>query len=174
MAGSDPSSESWRPLLPIVERMPLKPGDMAPDCTLLDQLGEPFSLEKSLSERKARHLIYFYPKADTPGCTVQACGLRDIAGEIGDTVIVGISPDTPARLKKFDEKYDLGFTLLSDVDHDVAERYGVWGEKKNYGKTYMGVVRSAFLIDEHGAVEQAWPKISPKDTPTNLLSALEN
>jgi peroxiredoxin Q/BCP len=154
--------------------MPLKPGDMAPDCTLLDQHGQPFSLEESLRERNVRHLIYFYPRADTPGCTLQACGLRDIAGEIGDTVIVGISPDTPARLKKFDEKCDLGFTLLSDVDHDVAERYGVWAEKKNYGKTYMGVVRSAFLIDERGAIEQAWPKISPKDTSTNLLSALGN
>ena len=83
--------------------------------------------------------MYFYPKADTPGCTTQACGLRDIAGEIGDTVILGISPDKPPKLKKFDDKYGLGFTLLSDVDHDVAERYGVWAEKKNYGKTYMGV-----------------------------------
>jgi peroxiredoxin Q/BCP len=154
--------------------MPLKPGDKGPDFTLLDQLGEPFALSKSLEQRKAWHLVYFYPKADTPGCTVQACGLRDIAGEIGGTVIVGISPDTPARLKKFDEKHDLGFTLLSDVDHDVAERYGVWAEKKNYGKTYMGVVRSAFLIDARGAIGQAWPKISPKDTPTNLLAALQS
>jgi peroxiredoxin Q/BCP len=151
----------------------LKPGDKAPDFTLLDQHGRPFSLGQSLRERKAWHLIYFYPKADTPGCTVQACGLRDIAGEIGDTVIVGISPDAPPRLKRFDDKYGLGFTLLSDVDHDVAERYGVWAEKKNYGKTYMGVQRSAFLIDESGAIDQAWPRISPKDTPTNLLQALE-
>jgi peroxiredoxin Q/BCP len=151
----------------------LKPGDTAPVFTLLDQHGQPFSLEQSLRERKAWHLIYFYPKADTPGCTVQACGLRDIAGEIGDTVIVGISPDAPPRLKRFDDKYRLGFTLLSDVDHDVAERYGVWTEKKNYGKTYMGVQRSAFLIDESGAIEKSWPKISPKDTPTNLLQALE-
>jgi peroxiredoxin Q/BCP len=151
----------------------LKPGDTAPVFTLLDQHGQPFSLEQSLRERKAWHLIYFYPKADTPGCTVQACGLRDIAGEIGDTVIVGISPDAPPRLKRFDDKYGLGFTLLSDVDHDVAERYGVWTEKKNYGKTYMGVQRSAFLIDESGAIDQAWLRISPKDTPTNLLQALE-
>jgi peroxiredoxin Q/BCP len=145
-------------------------GSPAPQIDLPDQNGEPVSLT-SLTGRKV--LVYFYPKADTPGCTVQACGLRDIAGQIGDTVILGISPDKSPRLKKFDEKYDLGFTLLSDVDHDVAERYGVWAEKKNYGKTYMGVVRSAFLIDEHGTVEQAWPKISPKDTPTNLLAALE-
>ena len=152
--------------------MPLKPGDKAFDFTLLDQNGESFSLGKSLEQRKVWHLIYFYPKADTPGCTAQACGLRDIAGQIGNTVILGISPDKPPRLKKFDDKYGLGFTLLSDVDHDVAERYGVWTEKKNYGKTYMGVQRSAFLIDERGTIEQAWPKISPKDTPTNLLTAL--
>jgi peroxiredoxin Q/BCP len=157
--------------LPIVEGMPPKPGDKAVDFSLPDQNGERVSLSE-LGGRKV--LVYFYPKADTPGCTTQACGLRDIAGVIGDTVILGISPDTAARLKKFDEKYGLGFTLLSDVDHDVAERYGVWAEKKNYGKTYMGVQRSAFLIDEHGTIEQAWAKISPKDTPTNLLAALES
>ena len=117
-------------------------------------------------------LVYFYPKADTPGCTTQACALRDIAGEVGDTAIVGISPDLPVKLKKFDDKYSLGFTLLSDVDHAVAEAYGVWVEKHNYGKKYMGVQRSAFLIDEQGTISDAWPKISPKDTPTNLLAAL--
>ena len=144
-------------------------GDVAPSFDLEDQGGQ----RVRLSDYRGRQvLVYFYPKADTPGCTAQACGLRDIAGEIGDTVILGISPDKPPKLKKFDEKYGLGFTLLSDVDHDVAERYGVWAEKKNYGKTYMGVVRSAFLVDERGAIEQAWPKISPKDTPTNLLAAL--
>ena len=144
-------------------------GTPAPQIDLPDQNGEPVSLS-SFTGRKV--LVYFYPRADTPGCTAQACGLRDIAGQIGDTAILGISPDKPPRLKKFDDKYDLGFTLLSDVDHDVAERYGVWTEKKNYGKTYMGVQRSAFLIDERGTIEQAWPKISPKDTPTNLLAAL--
>jgi peroxiredoxin Q/BCP len=145
-------------------------GTVAPEIVLPDQNGEPVSLS-SFAGRKV--LVYFYPKADTPGCTVQACGLRDIAGQIGDTVILGISPDKPARLKKFEEKYDLGFTLLGDVDHDVAERYGVWAEKKNYGKTYMGVQRSAFLIDEAGKVSHAWPTISPKDTPTKLLAALQ-
>jgi peroxiredoxin Q/BCP len=145
-------------------------GTAAPQIDLPDQNGEQVALS-SLTGRKV--LVYFYPKADTPGCTAQACGLRDIAGQIGNTVILGISPDKPPRLKKFDDKYGLGFTLLSDVDHDVAERYGVWTEKKNYGKTYMGVQRSAFLIDERGKIEQAWPKISPKDTPTNLLTALE-
>jgi thioredoxin-dependent peroxiredoxin len=144
-------------------------GKKAPDLSLPDQNGETVQLS-ALKGRSV--LVYFYPKADTPGCTVQACGLRDIAGQIGDTVILGISPDKSARLKKFDEKYSLGFTLLSDEDHAVAEAYGVWVEKKNYGKTYMGVQRSAFLIDDAGKVQQAWPKISPKDTPTNLLEAL--
>jgi peroxiredoxin Q/BCP len=155
--------------------MPLKPGDNAPDFTLLDQHWQPFSLKKSLKERKAWHLIYFYPKADTPGCTTQACGLRDVisAGQVGDTVVIGISPDKPAKQLKFDEKYSLGFPLLADEDHSVADAYGAWGEKSMYGKKYMGIVRSAFLIDEKGKIEQAWPKISPKDTPTNLLKALD-
>jgi len=117
-------------------------------------------------------LVYFYPKADTPGCTTQACGLRDVADQIGDTLVVGISPDPPARLAAFDRKYELGFMLLSDPDHEVAEKYGVWTEKHNYGRTYWGVVRSAFLVDAAGTITHAWPKISPKDTPTNLLAAL--
>ncbi len=144
-------------------------GKKAPAFTLLDQNEEKVQLSK-LAGRKV--LLYFYPRADTPGCTTQACGLRDIAGEIGDTVVIGISPDKPAALKKFDDKYGLGFTLVSDLDHAIAEKYGVWVEKKNYGKTYMGVQRSAFLIDEAGKVVRAWPKISPKDTPTKLLEAL--
>ena len=106
-----------------------------------------------------------------PGTTAPFA-LRDIAGDIGDTVIIGISPDQPEKLAKFDEKYGLGFTLLSDPDHETAEKYGVWGEKVNYGKRYMGIIRSAFLIDEKGKVSHAWPKISPKDTPTKLLKAL--
>ena len=149
--------------------MPLEPGDKAPTFTLANQHGDSVALS-SFMGRKV--LVYFYPKADTPGCTQQACGLRDIARQIGDTAIVGISPDKPARLAKFDEKYGLGFTLLADEDHDVAERYGVWTLKKQYGREYMGVQRSAFLIDEKGKIERAWPKISPKDTPTALLDAL--
>jgi peroxiredoxin Q/BCP len=144
-------------------------GDRAPEFSLLDQRGDTTKLT-DLAGRKV--LLYFYPKADTPGCTTQACGLRDIAAEIGDTVVLGISPDKPARLAKFDDKYSLGFTLLSDPDHEMAEQYGVWTEKSMYGRTYMGIQRSAFLIDERGRIEQAWPKISPKDTPTNLLTAL--
>ncbi|MGA1075656.1 MAG: thioredoxin-dependent thiol peroxidase [Ilumatobacteraceae bacterium] len=145
------------------------PGAPAPTFTLPDQHGAEVSLSSFLGRTV---LVYFYPKADTPGCTTQACGLRDIADRIGDTVVIGISPDTPAKLKKFDDKYGLGFTLLGDEDHAVAEMYGVWVLKKLYGKEYMGVQRSAFLIGADGTVERAWPKISPKDTPTNLLGAL--
>ena len=152
--------------------MPLTRGEKAPDFTLLDQHSEPFTLSKSLEQRRAWHLIYFYPKADTAGCTQQACGLRDVAGEVADTVIVGVSPDPPTRQAKFDQKYGLGFPLLSDEDHAVAEAYGAWGEKSMYGRKYMGIVRSAFLVDEDGTVAAAWPKVSPKDTARNLLAAL--
>jgi peroxiredoxin Q/BCP len=145
------------------------PGKPAPAFTLRDQNEQKVALSKLKGRRV---LVYFYPKADTPGCTTQACGLRDVAGEIGDTVILGISPDKPAKLKKFDDKYGLGFTLLSDEDHAIAEKYGVWVEKKNYGKTYMGVQRSAFLVGADGKIEQAWNPVSPKDTPTNLLAAI--
>ena len=150
----------------------LTQGDQAPDFTLLDQNGEPFHLAEAVKAGKGWHLIYFYPKADTPGCTTQACGLRDVLGDIGDTTVVGISPDAPAKQKKFDDKYSLGFPLLSDEDHAVAEAYGAWGEKSMYGKKYFGVIRSAFLIDEDGALAEVWPKISPKDTPKKLLAAL--
>src|SRR5512138_690021 len=117
----------------------LKQGDKAPDFSLLDQDGRTVSLADF---RGRKVLVYFYPKADTPGCTTQACGLRDIAGEVGDTAIIGISPDKPAAQKKFDTKYSLGFPLLSDTDHAVAEAYGVWQEKSMYGKKYMGILRS--------------------------------
>lgn len=144
-------------------------GKPAPAFTLLDQDGKKTSLEDF---RGRKVLVYFFPRADTPGCTTQSCGLRDVAGRIGSTAIIGISPDKPAAQKKFDTKYGLGFTLLADEDHAVAEAFGAWGEKSMYGKKHMGIVRSAFLIDEEGRIEQAWPKISPKDTPTNLLEAL--
>ncbi len=152
--------------------MPLKPGDKAPDFTLLDQRGQPFTLSKSLAQRKAPHLVYFYPKADTAGCTAQACGLRDVAGDIGDTVVVGISPDPSKRQARFDDKYGLGFPLLADEDHTVAEAWGVWGEKRMYGKKYMGIIRSAFVIDEKGRITEAWYRISPADTAKNLLESL--
>jgi len=117
-------------------------------------------------------LVYFYPKADTPGCTQQACGLRDIAAQVGDTAIIGISPDKPAALKRFDDKHSLGFTLLSDPEHVAAQAYDVWQVKTMYGRSAYGVVRSAFLVGADGVIEQAWPKISPKDTPVKLLDAL--
>jgi thioredoxin-dependent peroxiredoxin len=147
----------------------LKQGDKAPGFTLPDQDGNTVSLA-DFAGRKV--LVYFYPKADTPGCTTQACGLRDILGDIGDTAVLGISPDKPAKQKRFDEKYSLGFPLLADEDHTVAEAYGAWGEKSMYGRTYMGIIRSAYLVDENGDVVEAWPKISPKDTPRKLLVAL--
>jgi peroxiredoxin Q/BCP len=147
----------------------VKVGDNAPDFTLLDQDGNEVSLSGQAGHKV---LVYFYPKADTPGCTTQACGLRDILGDIGDTRVLGISPDKPAKQKKFDDKYSLGFPLLADEDHSVASAYGAWGEKSMYGRTYMGIIRSAYLVDEAGLVAEAWPKISPKDTPKNLLEAL--
>jgi peroxiredoxin Q/BCP len=144
-------------------------GDKAPGFTLLDQDGNKVSLA-DFAGRKV--LVYFYPKADTPGCTTQACGLRDVLGDIGDTAVLGISPDKPAKQKKFDDKYGLGFPLLADEDHAVAEAYGAWGEKSMYGKKYMGIIRSAFLVDADGTLAEAWPKVSPKDTPKKLLAAL--
>ena len=147
----------------------LKAGDKAPDFTLTDQRGETVKL-KDFKGRRV--LIFFYPKADTPGCTAQACGLRDIAGDVGDTEILGISPDKPAKQAKFDDKFGLGFPLLADEDHAVAEAYDVWAEKSMYGKKYFGIVRSAFLVDEKGKIAEAWYKVSPKDTSANLLASL--
>ena len=148
----------------------LKEGALAPDIELLDQHEKKFSL-KRLSRRTV--LVYFYPKADTPGCTQQSCGLRDIADQIGKTVIVGISPDKPAKLLKFDEKFSLGFTLLSDDTNAVAKKYKVWKKKSMYGREYMGIERSAFLINGKGEIVHAWYKISPKDTPLRLLESLK-
>ncbi len=146
-------------------------GAAAPPFAALDQNGN----ERTLQEFAGRAvLLYFYPKAMTPGCTTQSCLMRDAAAEVGDAVIIGVSPDAPERQKKFDDKHGLGFSLLSDPDHVIAEAYGVWAEKKLYGKVYMGVVRSAFLIDPDGTLVAAFPKISPKDTPTKLLAALKD
>jgi len=147
----------------------LAPGDAAPKFSLQANDGSTVKLADFTGRRV---LVYFYPKADTPGCTQQTCLLRDIAGDIGDTAILGISPDSVARQDKFATKYSVPFPLLADEDHAVAEAFDVWAEKKNYGRTYMGIVRSAFLIGPDGKVEQAWYKISPKDTPTKLLAAL--
>ena len=148
----------------------LNPGDKAPSISLLDQNEKKVSL-KDFAKRKV--LVYFYPKADTPGCTEQSCLLRDIRKTIGKTAIIGISPDDSVKQLKFDKKFELGFTLLADTEHVVAKAFKVWQKKSMYGREYMGIVRSAFLIDEKGKIEQAWYKISPKDTPKNLLKAIE-
>lgn len=151
------------------ERATLDIGDRAPAFGLRDQHGELVRL----SHFKGRHvLVYFYPKADTPGCTTQACGLRDIADEVGDTKIIGISPDPVEKLAAFDDKYGLGFTLLSDPERKALDAYGAWGQRSMYGRKFMGVVRSAVLVAPNGRIAQAWPKISPKDTPVKLLAAL--
>src|SRR3954468_14542728 len=149
--------------------MPLKPGDKAPAISLTDQHGDTVKLS-AFKGRKV--LVYFYPKADTPGCTQQSCGMRDILPKICDTAVLGISPDKPAKQLKLDEKYGLGVPLLADEDHAVAEAYDVWTEKSMYGRKYMGILRSAFLIDEKGKIAEAGYKVSPKDTVTNLLDAL--
>ena len=146
----------------------LKQGSKAPEIELLDQNGKSFSLAK---QGKGKILVYFYPKADTPGCTQQSCGLRDIKSDIGRTKIVGISPDKPEKQKKFDDKYELGFPLLADTENVVAKAFKVWKKKSMYGREYMGIERSAFLIQD-GVILEAWYKVSPKDTPLNLLKAL--
>jgi len=149
----------------------LKAGDRAPDFALEDQNGEVVRL----SDYKGKKLLlYFYPKADTPGCTTQACSIRDSSADLTkrDVAALGISPDMPKAQKKFDDKYGLDFPLLSDPDHKVADAYGAWGEKSMYGKKYDGIIRSSFLIDEKGKVLQAWYKVSPADTVPSALEAL--
>jgi peroxiredoxin Q/BCP len=149
----------------------LKPQDKAPSFELLDQEGKTVKLA-DFAGRKV--LLYFYPKADTPGCTTQSCSVRDAMPNLAKAGVaaLGISPDTPDRQKKFDEKYNLGFPLLADTDHKVAEAYGVWGEKVSMGKTTVGIIRSSFLIDEAGRVAGAWYKVSPDDTVPNAQEAL--
>ena len=149
----------------------LSVGDKAPAFSLRDQNGK----EVSLSDFKGRKLLlYFYPKADTPGCTRQSVCVRDAAAELAQagTVVLDISPDEPVKQKKFDEKHSLGFPLLSDPDHTVAQAYGVWGKKSMYGKTYEGIIRSSFLIDADGRILQASYKVKPQDTVPNARKAL--
>jgi len=150
----------------------LKEGSKAPAFALQDQDGKTVKL----ADFKGRKLlVYFYPKADTPGCTTQSCSVRDSKKELAKlgVAVVGISPDKPSKQLAFDQKYGLGFPLLSDADHAVAEKYGVWGEKVNYGRTYMGIIRSSFLIGENGKIARAWYKVSPKDTVPNARAALD-
>jgi thioredoxin-dependent peroxiredoxin len=146
-------------------------GQEAPDFTLPDQDGN----RVTLSDLRGEPLVlYFFPKADTPGCTAQACGVRDHRSdyESSGARVVGVSPDTVTAQRKFAEKYGLDFTLLADENHQVADLYGVWGEKKMYGKTYMGVQRATFLIDPEGKVAKVFPKVSPKTHDEVVLEAL--
>ena len=141
---------------------PLSVGSQAPIFTLLNQQEQPVSLNDF---RGKKVLVYFYPKALTPGCTTQACGLRDSKSELDELglVVLGISPDTPKKLAQFIEKKALNFTLLSDPDHKVAEQFGVWGEKKFMGKTYDGIHRISFLIDENGKIIHVFDKFKTKE-----------
>jgi len=149
----------------------LQPGDTAPDFTLPDPDGTPVTLS-SFAGKKV--VVYFYPAASTPGCTTQACGIRDVYGELerAGAVVLGVSPDDERSHMKFREKYSLPFTLLSDTDHDVAERYGVWGEKKYMGRTYMGVRRSTFVIDADGKVKKAMYDVKPATHADDVLAVL--
>jgi peroxiredoxin Q/BCP len=149
----------------------LQPGDLAPDFELPDQNGD----SVRLSALRGRIVIlYFYPRADTPGCTTQACGIRDRDADYSaaGAKVIGVSPDEPEAIKKFDDKYSLGFTLLGDADHKVAEKYGAWGEKSMYGKKYMGMLRSTFIIDPKGKVARVFPKVQPKKHDALVLKAL--
>jgi peroxiredoxin Q/BCP len=149
----------------------LAEGDKAPDFTLLDQHGEKVKLSQLRGETV---VVYFYPRADTPGCTTQACGIRDRGEEYAaaGARVIGISPDEVAAIEKFAGKFDLGFTLLADPDHAVAEKYGAWGEKSMYGKKYMGVLRSTFIVDPKGKVARVFPKVQPKKHDDLVLRAL--
>ena len=146
-------------------------GERAPDFTLPDQDGEPVTLS-ALAGRPV--VLYFYPKADTPGCTTQACGVRDHlpAYEQTGAVVLGVSPDPVSAVKKFHDKQGLNFTLLADADHAICDRYGVWVEKTNYGRTYWGAQRSTFVIDQEGTVATVIPKVSPKTHDDVVLAAL--
>lgn len=141
---------------------PLQVGTQAPDFSLPDQDGQQVSLS---SLRGKKVLIYFYPKAMTPGCTTQACGLRDVNAELAalNVVVLGISPDPAKRLKKFEERDSLNFRLLADEDHAVADAFGVWGPKKFMGKEYDGIHRLSFLIDEEGKVAHRFDKFKTGD-----------
>lgn len=150
----------------------LETGDAAPPFALRDQHGETVSLDDF---RGRKLLVYFYPEADTPGCTTQSCDVRDHRAELADlgVDVVGISPDEPDKQLAFDEKFSLGFPLLADTDHAVAEAWGTWGEKKLYGKSYIGITRSSFLIDEEGRVQQAWYRVKADQTVPKARQALD-
>src|SRR5215212_1112375 len=152
------------------QRQP-RPGEKAPDFELAGQDGNPVRLSEL---RGSPVVLYFYPRADTPGCTTQACGIRDRTGEYeaARARVLGVSPDKPAKLRKFADKYELPFTLLADTEHSVAETYGVWVEKSMYGKKYWGNQRATFVIGEDGRVRHVIPKASPATHDDEVLAAL--
>ncbi len=150
----------------------LEPGDKAPAFSLKDQDGNTVRL----SQFKGRKvLLYFYPKADTPGCTKQSCAVRDARKSLANkgVAVLGVSPDPPDAQKRFDAKFKLGFPLLADTEHAVAEAYGVWGEKSLYGRKFMGINRSAFVIDEKGKIVRAKYGVKPDETVEEALAVLE-
>ena len=148
----------------------LKEGDPAPSIQADDEKGQPFALD-SLKGKNV--VLYFYPKADTPGCTRESCEFRDHSKKFtkADTVIVGVSPDKSAAQSKFKDKFDLPFTLLADVDHKVAEAYGAWVEKSMYGRKYMGIERATFLVDAAGTVRGVWHKVRVPGHVAEVLKA---
>ena len=149
----------------------LKEGNKAPDFTAIDQDGKKVKLSSYKGEKNI--VLYFYPKDMTPGCTTQACDLRDHHKKFKNTVILGVSIDSTERHQKFIGKYDLPFTLLADIDKKVVQKYGVWQEKKLYGKTFMGIVRTTFIIDKSGTIQKIFPKVKVKTHIEEVLSALK-
>jgi len=147
-------------------------GDKAPGFSLPDQSGEQVKLSGLEGETV---VLYFYPRADTPGCTTQACGVRDRRAdyEQAGARVIGISPDDVKAIDEFAGKYDLGFTLLADADHSVAEKYGTWVEKSMYGKKYMGVQRATFIVGPDGKIAKVFPKVQPKKHDELVLKALD-
>jgi peroxiredoxin Q/BCP len=150
----------------------LSAGDPAPDFSLQDQDGNPHTLADYAGRQL---LIYFYPRADTPGCTKQSCSVRDHVAELAAKGIaaLGVSPDGPAAQKRFDDKFSLGFPLLCDTERAMIDAYGAWGERTVFGKTGMGLIRSAFLVGADGTLRGAWSPVTPDDTVPNALAAAE-
>ena len=151
-----------------------KIGNLAPTFTLKNSSNKDISLKDFKGKNNV--VLYFYPRASTPGCTVQACGVRDSGNEFSklDTVVIGVSPDAPAKIKKFVDKYELNFELLADEDHSIAEKYGVWGLKKFMGKEFMGILRTSFLINKEGRLVAILDKVNTKTHDQEILELLRN